>query len=77
VVFAKGEVSTSAQAALTAYEDTPERCVLVGRDILLEIAGDYHTARLAGARLERLAGTALTARDIKVVRSLAEKWSSP
>ncbi|KRE41481.1 DUF1697 domain-containing protein [Knoellia sp. Soil729] len=77
VVFAKGEVSTSAQAALTAYADTPERCVPVGRDILLEIAGDYHTARLAGARLERLAGTALTARDIKVVRSLAEKWSSP
>ena len=77
VAFAKGEVSKAAQAALTAYEDTPERCVVVGRDVLLEIAGDFHTARLAGAKLERLAGTALTARDIKVVRSLAEKWSSP
>lgn len=76
VAFAKGTVSDAAQGALTAYKDTPERSVVVGRDILLEIAGDFHTARLAGAKLERLAATPLTARDIKVVRALAEKWST-
>lgn len=76
VAFAKGEVTEVAQAALTAYTETPERSCLVGRDVLLEIDGNFHTARLAGAKLERLAGTALTARDIKVVRALDEKWST-
>lgn len=76
VAFAKGEVSAAAQAALTAYADTPERSCVVGRDILLEIDGDFHTARLGGAKLERLAGTPLTARDIKVVRALDEKWTA-
>ncbi|WP_353950104.1 DUF1697 domain-containing protein [Knoellia sp. S7-12] len=76
VAFAKAEVSEAAQAALTAYEDTPERSRVVGRDVLLEIDGDFHTARLGGAKLERLAGTALTTRDIKVVRAINEKWGS-
>lgn len=74
VAFAKGELSAAAQAALTAYADTPERSCVVGRDLLLEIDGDFHTARLAGAKLERLAGTPLTARDIKVVRAIDKKW---
>lgn len=76
VAFAKAEVSVAAQAALTAYADTPERSCVVGRDVLLEIDGDFPTARLAGAKLERLAGTALTARDIRVVRAINEKWGS-
>lgn len=77
VAFAKGEVSEEAHRALTAYADTPERSCVVGRDILLEIDTDFQKARLAGAKLERLAGTALTARDIKVVRAIHEKWSTP
>lgn len=76
VAFAKAEVSEAAQAALAAYADTPERSTVVGRDVLLEIDGEFHTARLTGAKLERLAGTPLTARDIKVVRAIDEKWSS-
>ena len=76
VAFAKGEVSKDAQAALTAYDATPERSRLVGRDVLLEIDSQFHTAKLAGAKLERLAGTPLTARDLKVVRALDEKWST-
>lgn len=77
VAFAKGPVSEDAQRALTAYEDSPERARVVGRDILLEIDTAFQKARLAGARLERLAGTALTARDLKVVRAIHEKWSTP
>lgn len=76
VAFAKGEVSEEARGALTAYDASPERSCVVGRDVLLEIATDFQKARLAGARLERLAGTALTARDIKVVRAIHEKWST-
>ena len=76
VAFAKAEVSVAAQAALTAYADTPERSRVVGRDVLVDIDGDFNTARLGGAKLERLAGTALTVRDIKVVRAIDEKWST-
>lgn len=76
VAFAKGEVSEQARRALTAYEESPERSCVVGRDLLLEIDTDFQKARLAGGRLERLAGTALTVRDIKVVRAVNEKWST-
>lgn len=76
VAFAKQEVSRAAQDALTAYADTPERSCVVGRDVLLEFGGDFQTARLTGAKLERMAGTALTTRDIKVVRAIDEKWST-
>ncbi|KGN33365.1 hypothetical protein N802_15130 [Knoellia sinensis KCTC 19936] len=76
VAFAKGEVSPAAAAALTAYKDTPERCCIVGRDLLLEYDTSFPNARLAGAKLEKLAGTALTTRDIKVVRALDAKWAS-
>ncbi|MFC7492300.1 MULTISPECIES: DUF1697 domain-containing protein [unclassified Knoellia] len=76
VAFAKGEVSATAQGALTAYADTPERCRVVGRDLLLELAGNVPAPRLGGARLERLAGTTFTSRDIKVVRAIDEKWST-
>lgn len=77
VAFAKGKVGRDAEGALTAYEDTPERSCVVGRDVLLEIDMAFHQAKLAGARLERLAGTPLTARDLKVVRAIDEKWSRP
>lgn len=76
IVLAKGEVGKGAQAVLTAYADTPERCCVVGRDILLEIDGNLSTVRLTGAKLERLAGTPLTSRDIKVVRAIDQKWCS-
>lgn len=76
VAFAKGEVSGDAAKALTAYEESPERCRVVGRDLLLEYDTTFDKVRLTGPRLERLAGTPVTTRDIKVVRALDEKWSS-
>ncbi|CAN7446100.1 DUF1697 domain-containing protein [Knoellia sp. LjRoot47] len=76
VAFAKGEVSKDAAQALTAYDATPERSRVVGRDILLEIDTAFTVSKLAGAKLERLAGTPLTARDLKVVRAIDEKWST-
>ncbi len=76
VAFAKDELDADAKAALAAYEQTREGSRVVGRDLLLEIDSQFHTATLTGAKLERLAGTTLTARDLKVVRAIDEKWSS-
>lgn len=77
VAFAKTEPSTSAREALAAYAETPERARVVGRDILLEYATGFPTSKLGGDRLEKLVGSPVTMRDIKVVRALAEKWSTP
>ena len=76
VAFAKGEVGEDAAKALTAYEESPERCRVVGRDLLLEYDTTFDKVRLTGSRLGKLAGTPVTMRDIKVVRALDEKWSS-
>lgn len=77
VAFTKAEPSPAARGALTAYDQTPERARVVGRDILLEYGTGFPAAKLSGARLEKLAGSAVTLRDIKVVRALDEKWSAP
>ncbi|MFW5469617.1 DUF1697 domain-containing protein [Knoellia sp. CPCC 206435] len=77
VAFAKTEPSASAVAALTAYAETPERARVVGRDVLLEYESGFPSSKLAGARLERMVGSPVTTRDLKVVRALNEKWSTP
>ncbi|KGN39755.1 DUF1697 domain-containing protein [Knoellia aerolata] len=76
VAFVKSEPSRSARDALTAYDATPERARVVGRDVLLEYDSGFPNAKLAGARLEKLAGSAVTTRDLKVVRTLDERWST-
>jgi uncharacterized protein (DUF1697 family) len=76
VAFTKTEPSAAARDALTAYDATPERARVVGRDILLEYDTGFPNAKLSGARLEKLAGSAVTTRDIKVVRALDERWST-
>jgi len=35
----------------------------------------FHRARLTGARLEKMLGVTGTARNMTVVRAMAEKWS--
>ena len=77
VAFAKTEPSASAVAALTAYAETPERARVVGRDVLLEYESGFPSSKLAGDRLERLVGSPVTTRDLKVVRAMNEKWSTP
>lgn len=76
VAFTKSEPGPAARDALTAYDVTPERARVVGRDILLEYDTGFPNAKLAGARLEKLAGGPVTMRDIKVVRALDERWST-
>jgi len=76
VAFTKTEPSAAAREALAAYDATPERARVVGRDILLEYDTGFPNAKLGGARLEKMAGSAVTMRDIKVVRALDERWST-
>ncbi|HYN30639.1 MAG TPA: DUF1697 domain-containing protein [Dermatophilaceae bacterium] len=76
VAVAKTPVTADAARALTAYEATPERAAVVRGDVLLELGVGFREAKLPGARLERLAGTAVTARDLGVLDTLAERWGA-
>ena len=44
------------------------------RAVHVFIEGDYHTAKLSNATLERRLGIATT-RDAKVIRALGTKWA--
>lgn len=77
VAWAKTPVTPDAAVALDGWDATPERATVVDGEILLELGSAFHEAKLTGARLERLAGTALTARDLGVVRTLTQRWGMP
>ncbi len=74
VTFTTGGISTEGRTALEAWEEPGERVVVLGDDVLLLLTKPAHQAKLTNVRLERLTGATGTARDIKVVRALAEKW---
>jgi hypothetical protein len=42
----------------------------------MEFAVPFNEAKLTGARIEKILGVPGTARNIKVVRALAQKWSA-
>ena len=50
-----------------------ERAVVRGRAVHLLIDGDYHSASLTNAEVEKALGVA-TNRNITVIRALVEKW---
>jgi hypothetical protein len=50
-----------------------ERAVVDGRGVHLLLGKDYHTARLDNALVEKHLGVA-TNRNLKVIRTLAQKW---
>jgi uncharacterized protein (DUF1697 family) len=51
----------------------PERCEVGDRAAHLFLGPDYHTARLSNATVEKHLGVA-TNRNVRVIRTLAEKW---
>lgn len=75
VTFTTGGIEPDSRRALESWEEPGERVVVLGDDVLLFLTKPAHQAKLTNARLERLAGVTGTARDIKVVRALAEKWA--
>ena len=50
-----------------------ERAVVRGRVVHLLLGGDYHSAGLTNAQVEKAMGVA-TNRNITVIRALADKW---
>lgn len=75
VLFAREPIAPDVAERLHAWEPEREAARVLGRDVLVELGVDFHKARLTAARLERMSGPA-TARDLKVVRAIEEKWGS-
>lgn len=76
VAFADGVVPAAAAAELDAGDVPGERCRVLGSEILAELAGGFHATRLTNTRIERITGRTTTWRDLKVVRTLDEKWGA-
>ena len=76
VMFCEGAVGAAAAAMLHGWDHDGERATVMGKDVLVELAKGFHEARLGGAQVEKITGMPVTARDLKVVRALVEKWSS-
>jgi uncharacterized protein (DUF1697 family) len=75
VAFASDSIADEAGDVLAAWDRPGERAVVVGGDhVLIDLTVPSHEARLSNTRAEKLTGTTMTMRDIKVVRVLAEKW---
>ena len=68
--------STSAAAELDGWAVDGERMLVAGRDVHLWTTTPFHKVKASNARVEKLASTASTARDWKVVSTLAQKWAS-
>lgn len=76
VSFCAEKPPAEAAAALDGWAEPGERAYVLGKDVVLELGLPSHQAKLTNARGERITGTAMTARALKVVRAMAEKWGS-
>lgn len=76
VALADGKVDAQGRKVLESWDRPGERAKVLGHDVVLWLEVPAHAAKLTNARIEKAAGTAVTTRDIKVLRALAEKWCS-
>jgi uncharacterized protein (DUF1697 family) len=76
IAVAKGPIGEDSRAEMESYDATDERARALTGAVLLEYGLAFNQSRLSGARLERMAGQPLTARDFKVIRALSEKWGA-
>ena len=76
VSFLAAAPTAAARAALEAWDDGDERAFVIGKHVLLEMGVSFAEAKLGNALLEKLAGVDGTARNLTVVRALAEKWGA-
>jgi uncharacterized protein (DUF1697 family) len=74
VVFLKEPVSAEDAEAMAAYDPANERIVAVGRAVHLWIAGSFREATVFGRFAKALEPG--TNRNLKVVRTLAERWGT-
>ncbi|MEO6412214.1 MAG: DUF1697 domain-containing protein [Pedococcus sp.] len=76
ISFCTTTPSAAATKELHALAAARERATVIGKDVLMEFAVPFNEAKLTGARIEKILGVPGTARNIKVVRALAQKWSA-
>jgi len=74
VMLMTGELDPEGVSALHAWDVATEAARVRGQDIVMFLADGVQAARLNNARIERLTGAVGTARNLTVVRTLAEKW---
>jgi uncharacterized protein (DUF1697 family) len=75
VVFCSTPPAADRARELEAWPNPGEWALVRGRDVLLGLSVGFHQAKLTGARIERLLGVSGTARDLKVVSAIAERWA--
>jgi uncharacterized protein (DUF1697 family) len=73
VTFLKQQPPPDLAAEIDGWDDAGERAKVVGRAVHWTVPGPTQTARLSNTRIEKRLGIATT-RDLKVVRTLAERW---
>jgi uncharacterized protein (DUF1697 family) len=74
VTFCTKAPTAEAARELEGWDAEGEAAVVIGKDVLVEFEVPYNEATLTGARLQRILGVPGTARNITVVRAMAEKW---
>ena len=76
VMFCTAAPSAARAAELEEWRADGERAVVLGKDVLMDFAVPFHLATLTGARIEKVLGVAGTARNMTVVRAMAQKWGA-
>ena len=74
VTFMTGDLDPAGVEALHSWDAATEGARVVGNDVVLFLAAGVQGAKLTNARIEKLTGAVGTARNITVVRALADKW---
>lgn len=76
VSFCTTEPERSRVAELEGWQADGERARVIGKDVLMELTVPFNQVTLTGARIERILGVPGTARNLTVVRAIAQKWGS-
>jgi uncharacterized protein (DUF1697 family) len=74
VTFMTGDLDAKGVAALHDWDVATEAARVIDHDIVLFLSDGVQGAKLTNDRIERLTGAVGTARNITVVRTLADKW---
>jgi uncharacterized protein (DUF1697 family) len=76
VRFCGSAPAAAATRELEAWDAAGERATVIGKDVLMEFAVPFNEVKLSGARIEKILGIPGTARNLTVVRALAQKWGA-
>jgi uncharacterized protein (DUF1697 family) len=76
ISFCATAPTPTAAGELQSWEVDGERATVIGKDVLMEFAVPFNEVKLTGARIEKILGIPGTARNLTVVRALAQKWGA-